>query len=211
MSAESPAEIQFENPERQRYAATLGVWVFLSTEVMFFAGLIAAYTAYRTYFPTAFHLCSHHMERWVATFETAALLTSSLFMVLAIRATQLGRRAPAALFLFLTVLGGLAFLIMHGHEYWIDWREGALPGRYYHLDEIKASGAPMFYASYFFTTGLHSLHVIVGIVFLCLMIKRTIQGKFTPEKHNFLEGVGLYWHFVDMVWVFLYPLFYLVP
>ncbi|MBS2026313.1 MAG: cytochrome c oxidase subunit 3 [Deltaproteobacteria bacterium] len=211
MSAESPAELQFENLERQRYAATLGVWVFLGTEVMFFAALITAYTAYRIYFPEAFSQCSHHMERWVATFETASLLTSSLFMVLAVHATKLGRRPAAALFLLLTVLGGLAFLVMHGHEYWTDWREGGLPGRYYHLEEIRAAGAPMFYASYFFTTGLHSLHVLVGIGLICSMIKRTIQGTLTPEKHNLLEGVGLYWHFVDMVWVFLYPLFYLVP
>ena len=211
MSAEAPSEIQFENPERQRYAATLGVWVFLSTEVMFFAALLAAYAAYRAYFPLAFSQCSHHMERLLATFETAALLTSSLFMVLAIRATQLRHRPAAAMFLMLTALGGLAFLVMHAHEYWTDWHEGALPGRYYHLDEIPSAGAPMFYASYFFTTGLHSLHVIVGIGLIGAMIKRTIQGSLTPEKHMLLEGVGLYWHFVDLVWVFLYPLFYLVP
>jgi cytochrome c oxidase subunit III len=210
MSAESYPEFQFQDAERQHHAAKLAVWLFLSTEVMFFSALFAAYTMLHYYYPQAFSECSHHMERWVATFETADLLTSSLFMALAIHATKINLRGLASLFLFITFLGGAAFLILHGHEYWKDASEGALPGRFYHLEEIKAPGAGMFYAIYFFMTGLHSIHVFAGMCLIGYVFIQTRRGQYSSNYYNPVEGVGLYWHFVDMVWVFLYPLFYLL-
>jgi len=195
---------------RQRHAASLAVWVFLSTEVMFFAGLIAAYVVYRYDYPAAFSACSHHLERWVATFETADLLTSSLFMALAIHFIQKNARRLSVLCLALAFLGGAAFLVLHGHEYATDAMEGALPGRFYRLAELPAVGAPMFFALYFFITGLHAIHVAVGMGLIGYLVVQLLRGRYSPAYFNPMEGVGLYWHFVDMVWVFLYPLFYLI-
>ena len=210
MSAEAEVEIQFQNAAREHYAGKLAVWVFLATEVMFFAALFAAYAMYHVYYGEAFRQCSHHMERWVATFETADLLTSSLFMALAIHAVKTSKRGLGLALLALTFLGGAVFLVLHGHEYYQDYLEGGLPGRFYHLKEIKEAGAPTFFTVYFFTTGLHSLHVIAGMSLITWVAIGTLRGRYSAAYYTPVEGVGLYWHFVDMVWVFLYPMFYLV-
>lgn len=208
MSAD--VEIQFQDAERQHHAAKLSMWIFLSTEVMFFAALFAAYAMYHSYYPAAFKACSHHMERWTATFETADLLTSSLFMALAIHAVKAAKPRLAAGLLCLTFLGGAVFLVLHGHEYYKDYIDGGLPGRFYHLKEIQDGGAPIFYTVYFFMTGLHSFHVAVGMGLIAWMAVGAWRRRYTPAWYTPVENVGLYWHFVDMVWVFLYPMFYLV-
>lgn len=208
MSAE--VEIQFQDAERQHHAAKLAMWVFLSTEVMFFAALFTAYTAYHIYYPATFKACSHHMERWVATFETGDLLTSSMFMALAISSIKHGRRWLASMLLSLTFIGGAVFLVLHGHEYYSDYIEGSLPGRFYHLKEIHDAGAPIFYTVYFFMTGLHSFHVFVGMCLIGYVTFKNHRGRYSAEYYTPVENVGLYWHFVDMVWVFLYPMFYLL-
>lgn len=208
MSAD--VEVQFQDAERQHHAAKLGMWVFLSTEVMFFAALFAAYAMYHVYYPATFRACSHHMERWTATFETADLLTSSLFMALAIHEVKKGRRWLSSMLLILTFLGGAVFLVLHGHEYYRDYIEGALPGRFYHLKEIQGPGGSMFFTVYFFMTGLHSLHVFLGMSLIGYLIFKNRRGAYSADYYTPVENVGLYWHFVDMVWVFLYPMFYLI-
>jgi cytochrome c oxidase subunit 3 len=207
-----PAELQlqFQDEARQRHAAKLAMWVFLSTEVMFFAALFAAYAMYQSYYPEAFSAGSHHLARWAGTAETADLLTSSLFVALALHAVKIGRRGAASMWLALAALAGIAFLVLHGHEYLEDFREGALPGRLYHLDAIAQPGAPIFFGVYFFMTGLHSIHVLVGVGVLLTMLRGTARGRYGPAYSAPVENAGLYWHFVDLVWVFLYPMFYLV-
>lgn len=200
---------QFETYEQQREAASLGVWIFLVTEVMFFGGLFAAYIAYRFLYPAAFVASSRKLDVELGALNTAVLLTSSLTMALAVRSAQIGRAKLSALFLGLTALLGGAFLGIKFTEYGHKFAEHLVPGPSFHLPGFERSGQ-LFFSLYFGMTGLHALHMIIGIAFLLGLMAPTYRGKFSPENHNFIEGVGLYWHFVDIIWIFLFPLLYLV-
>jgi cytochrome c oxidase subunit 3 len=201
---------QFDSYEQQREASSLGVWVFLVTEILFFGGLFAAYTIYRWAYPDAFIAGSRRLDAELGALNTGVLLTSSLTMALAVRSAQVGRSRLAAVLLGLTVVFGAAFLGVKATEYHHKFVEHLIPGAGFQMLGPIAQPAQLFFFLYFAMTGLHAVHMIIGIGVLLALIVPTFRGRFTPENHNFLEGTGLYWHFVDIVWIFLFPLLYLV-
>lgn len=200
----------FASFEEQRQASSLGVWVFLATEVMFFGALFASYTIYRWLHPAAFAMASRHLDVELGTLNTAVLLTSSLTMALAVRFAQLGRGKLAAGLLGCTIVLGAAFLGIKGYEYHQKLVEHLVPGPSFSGEFPDPRGAQLFFCLYFGMTGLHAIHMIVGICLLIGLLVPTYLGWFSAEDHDFIEGTGLYWHFVDIVWIFLFPLLYLV-
>ncbi|WP_148599181.1 cytochrome c oxidase subunit 3 [Aquisphaera giovannonii] len=218
---------QFDDVHQQAYSSTLGMWLFLVTEVMFFGGLIAAYTVYRARWPEEFAAASRHLLWPVGFVNTIVLLGSSLAMALAVRAAHLGRDRETVRWLVATMVLGTAFLGIKATEYYIDYRENLIPGASFrvpaeghgeagagHGGETAASLDPghfqMFFVLYFFMTGLHAFHMIVGITLVGIFAYLVRTKWFSGHGGTQVEVIGLYWHFVDVVWVFLYPLLYLI-
>ena len=205
-------EIQFDDLEQQTETAHLGMWLFLSTEILFFGGLFGAYTIYRVSYPAAFAAASKELLLWAGAADTAILLISSFVMAMAVHAAQTGARRLLAVLLLTAAAFGALFLCLHGYEYYKDYAERHLPGLSFHYDggEAPANQVQLFFVLYFVMTGLHSVHVTVGVVVLAVLAFQAWRGKFSKEYYNPVEVGGLYWHFVDIVWVFLFPLLYLV-
>lgn len=201
---------QFDDAGQQRDSAVLGMWVFLVTEIMFFGGLFAGYTAYRYRYAEGFAEASHHLNMVLGAWNTAILLTSSLMMTLAIRSAQLGRRRQIIGFLVGTLVLGTLFLGIKGWEYHEKFVAHLVPGASFAWDGAHAQQARMFFYLYFAMTGLHGLHLIGGLVAVLVAVVAAGRGRFTPFKHTSLELTGLYWHFVDILWIFLFPLLYLI-
>ena len=200
----------FEDLGQQSEAATLGVWVFLVTEVLFFGGLFLAYTIYRGWYPDAFAVSSHELDIVLGTTNTIVLITSSLTMAMAVHSAQLGHRRKLMMFLSLTMLLGLAFLGIKGVEYYHKFVEHHIPGPTFQFEEKYVREAQIFFSLYFVMTGLHALHMIIGLGIMIWMFIWSWNGTITREYSNPIEVSGLYWHFVDIVWIFLFPLLYLV-
>jgi cytochrome c oxidase subunit 3 len=200
----------FDSLEQQREAATLGMWVFLVTEVLFFGGLFLVYSVYRALYPEAFAAASHELDVTLGGINTAALITSSLTMALAVRSAQLGQRKPLLLFLVLTMLLGALFLGIKSVEYAHKFAEHHVPGPSFQFEKEYARQAQLFFSLYFVMTGLHALHMIIGLGIMLWMFWWSWRGRITAEYYSPVEVSGLYWHFVDIVWIFLFPLLYLV-
>jgi len=200
----------FLSLERQNEAMRLGMWLFLATEILLFAGLFTGYAVYRFEFPEAFKEASRHLELTAGTVNTLVLITSSLTVALAIHYARSNRPKAAAVCLVLTLAFALAFLGIKAIEYTAHFHEKSLPGKYYAFEEVKVPGAAMFFSLYFLMTGLHGLHVVVGMSVLSWILWRTLQGRYSERYYTGLELGGLYWHLVDLVWIFLYPLLYLI-
>jgi cytochrome c oxidase subunit 3 len=200
----------FSSLARQNEAMRLGMWLFLATEVLLFAGLFTGYAVYRFQFPEAFAECSRHLELTLGTVNTLVLITSSLTVALAIHYARTDRRRAAAICLVITLLFALTFLGIKAVEYAAHFHERSLPGKYYAYEAVKIPGAAMFFSVYFLMTGLHGLHVIAGMSVLSWILRRTLQGRYSSKYYTGLELGGLYWHLVDLVWIFLYPLLYLI-
>ena len=200
----------FADLDQQRESATLGMWVFLVTEIMFFGGLFAAYLVYRTAHYDAWVIGSEHMDFWFGTINTVILLCSSLLVALAVNAVQTGQNKACALYLWIASAMGVAFLVLKGFEYHSHIVEGAVPGALWKLAVPNPQAVQMFFYIYFVMTGLHALHVTIGIVVLAVIGWHAAKGAYSPEYHNPVHVSGLYWHFVDVVWIFLYPLLYLI-
>jgi cytochrome c oxidase subunit 3 len=244
---EHPANLahHFESYEQQRESASLGMWIFLVTEVMFFGGLFTAYILYRAKYPEAFIAGSHQLDITLGTINTGVLIFSSLTMAMAVRSAQLGRSKAIVGFLIATIVLGSVFLGIKATEYHHKWVEHLIPGDDYHLEESHlptshgkpvfsnlptgiVGGSPadvplpgadrmdiqahtqLFFFLYFGMTGLHAFHMIIGVGLLAWLIFPSLKGRFDGNNHNYVEGIGLYWHFVDIVWIFLFPLLYLV-
>ena len=188
----------------------LGMWVFLVTEVLFFGGLFAAYAVYRGWYPEAFAAASHHLDVTLGTINTVVLITSSLTMALAVRAAQTGDRQKLVLFLWLTIALGTVFLGIKGVEYYHKFEDHHIPGPSFQFDAEYFRHAQLFLSLYFVMTGLHALHMIIGIGIMLVMARWALNGTITPEYASPVEISGLYWHFVDIVWIFLFPLLYLL-
>ncbi len=199
---------QFEEMPQQQEAATLGMWTFLATEILFFGAMFLGYIVYRHLYPQAFAAASEHTIVLFGTLNTAILLTSSLTMALAVRAAQVGDPKWVSRFLIFTVLLAVGFLIVKGFEYRDDLREHLWPGPHFRTDLPRE--AQIFWFLYWSMTGLHALHVTVGIVLIAIMARLASRGRFSPDYYTPVEMTGLYWHFVDIVWIFLYPLLYLI-
>lgn len=191
---------QFDDLVQQREAATLGMWVFLVTEVMLFGGLFMIYTVYRWLHHPAFVEGSHHMALVTGAVNTAVLIASSFTMAQAVQRAQRGLRRGLLGFLAATALLGLVFLGLKAYEYWRHYAEG-LP----HGGPLQA-----FFFLYFAMTGLHAVHLTVGVALVTGLIVLARRRRFTAMYHTPVEVIGLYWHLIDVIWVFLFPLFYLI-
>jgi cytochrome c oxidase subunit 3 len=196
----------FRSHDEQRESAALGMWLFLATEILFFGGLFAAYTLYRWSYPESFRAGSRELDIVLGAVNTAVLIGSSLSMALAVRGAQVGKGRLSAVLLVVTLLLGAAFLVIKGFKF----VEGHVPGPAFHFEGTGSEHVEMFFVLYFAMTGLHATHMVVGVALLGALVPFAWRGAFTPENHNFIEGAGLYWHFVDIVWIFLFPLLYLV-
>jgi cytochrome c oxidase subunit III len=231
---------QFESAAQQHEVAALGMWAFLATEVLFFGGVFCAYAVYRHAYFEEFKSASHRLYDLVGLFNTFILLGSSLTAALAVRSAQLVQRNNLFLYLVATSILGLMFLGVKAGEYYKDYLESLIPGQHFKLEEsdfpaelpaydsqppafanpaktpdeeshaIYTQHAKLFFLFYFIMTGIHATHMIVGISILLILAVRVKFGKYQFQNHNTIEMIGLYWHFVDIVWIFLYPLMYLI-
>lgn len=202
---------QFEDLDQQRESATLGMWIFLATEILFFGALFTAYFIFRGIYPKAFSEASGAMLIKFGTANTFILICSSLTMALSVHAAQLGKRKLLTVLLVVTALLGCAFLINKGFEYHQEWVEHHVPGPgFYFPESSDPRHAQIFFSLYFIMTGIHTVHLIIGAGVVLGIAFFAWKGHYPPEYHTPIENVGLYWHFVDIVWVFLYPMLYLV-
>lgn len=199
----------FRTAEQQRESEMLGMWIFLATEVMFFGALFVAFSVYRTSYPQAFGAGSADMNIVLGSINTAVLITSSLTMALAVHASEVGNRVWLRILLVLTMLLGCAFLIIKGIEYYQHYLDHKMPAVWFNFSGPDAGPVQMFFVFYFFMTGIHALHMLVGIGVLLVILGRSFAGSFSAEYHTPVAVAGLYWSFVDIIWVFLFAIFYL--
>jgi cytochrome c oxidase subunit 3 len=220
-TSHSALQHHFENMEQQREAGTLGMWVFLVTEIMFFGGMFFAYTLYRYLYPAAFASASNHLSLWLGAINTGVLIFSSFTMALAVYSAQIGRKRNLVICLVLTIMLGLTFLGIKAVEYQEKYVDHLIPGKLIPGRPFDASkvhllpGASpqhieMFYWIYFAMTGMHALHMVIGVGVLSVILYFAARDRYGPEYHNPVEVSGLYWHFVDIIWIFLFPLLYLL-
>ena len=226
----------FADVEQQRNAATLGMWWFLGTEIMFFGGMFCAYLVYRRWYFPEFAAASRSLSLPIGTFNTTVLICSSLTVAMSVRAAQLGNRKLQVRMLLLTLLFGLAFLGIKTKEWGDKYKEHHIPTFAFNAHDLiednqhlfgldKLQGDPVklrereaeiqqhskiFFSLYFALTGMHAIHMIVGVGIFVVVTWMAYKGRFTPEYHTPLEIAGLYWHFVDIVWIYLFPLLYLI-
>ena len=221
VALEHPTELQhhFADMEQQRDAASLGMWVFLGTEVMFFGGMFCAYLIYRFWYYNEFAAGSRSIDIWLGTINTVVLICSSLTVALGVRAAQLGQRKLLVILLLLTMLFGLAFLGIKGVEWYQKYEEHHIPGSTFSADDliqkypgihIDPSHEQIYFSLYFALTGLHALHMVIGLGIFTVLTFYAWKGRYTPEYYTPIEIGGLYWHFVDIVWIYLFPLLYLI-
>jgi cytochrome c oxidase subunit 3 len=220
----------FETEEQQREAGTFGMWLFLLTEIMFFGGLFFAYLLYRNWYNPAFVAASNQLSIPLGTVNTAVLITSGFFMALAVWAAEMKKKSFLVITLLLTTLFGLVFLGVKYFEYKEKWEKHHIPGASFNISEFvnppvnpktgklteeplapdMAQKTQVFFSLYFAMTGMHALHMIIGIGLLVWLIPRAQRGDFTEGYVAPIENFALYWHFVDIVWIFLFPLLYLI-
>ena len=209
---------QFEDLEQQHEVGTLGIWVFLITELMFFGGLFASYTIYRSLYPAGFDAGSRALNVRLGAINTMVLLTSSFTMAMAVRCAQTAQRKALMVFVVLTMLLGTLFLGIKAVEYHGEYVDQVIPRLAFApqgelLQRFQAGGighAELFMCFYFFMTGVHAIHMIIGLGLMLVLLLRARSGEFSSQYYSPVEVTGLYWHFVDVVWIFLFPLLYLV-
>jgi cytochrome c oxidase subunit 3 len=200
----------FRDLPEQKEAASLGMWVFIAQEVMFFGGLFLTYTIYRALYPGTFAEAAHHLDWKLGTFNTAVLIGSSLTMALAVHAAAVGHRKKITGYLLATIALGAVFLGVKVVEYADKFQHHLVPGPHFQFDGSDPRAAQAFYSLYFAMTGLHALHMVIGIPILATVALLAWKGRYSPEYHTPVELTGLYWHFVDIIWIFLFPLLYLI-
>jgi cytochrome c oxidase subunit 3 len=206
----SPLAHHFESLEKQSHAHRLGMWLFLASEILLFTALFAAYGVYRFLYPEAFALSSRAIETVYGLVNTIVLVTSSYTVALGLDASARGNGRRTALLYGASVAMGVLFLVLKYLEYRHHFAEGQLPGRYYAYEAIEAPGVTIFWALYFLITGLHGIHVVIGMTILSVVAVKAARGAYTPEYHVGVELAGLYWHLVDLIWIFVFPLIYLI-
>jgi cytochrome c oxidase subunit 3 len=209
-AALAPVQHQFNDARQQREAATLGMWLFVSTEFLFFGAMFLGYTVYRYAYPQAFAQASRHTLIAFGGTNTAVLLISSTVMAFAVRAARANRRGLLGLLLMVTASLGAVFLVIKGFEYAQEISEHLLPGPNFHIDASDPQHAAMFFYLYWLMTGVHALHVTIGVVLLGFFALRAWFSDAFLNHDTPIDLLALYWHFVDIVWVFLFPLLYLV-
>lgn len=200
----------FASAEDEFEACKQGMWLFLVTEVLMFGGLFVAYGIFRGLYPEMFHEAHKMLAVNMGALNTVVLITSSLTMAMAVTSTQKGQRNKAIFFLAITFFFACCFLVVKYFEYQHKFHDGLLPGAFFHNTELKDPKTPLFFSLYFLMTGLHGIHVLLGMGVIAWLLRRTIRGDFGPNFYTPVELVGFYWHFVDLVWIYLFPLLYLV-
>jgi cytochrome c oxidase subunit 3 len=204
----------FDDLEQQHEATTLGMWAFLATEILIFGGLFTGYTVFRIYYPADFALASRHLNLLIAAINTLVLLTSSLTMALSVRAAQTAQHRRLLTCMLLTAALGSLFLVLKAVEYYDDYEKNLVPGLAFQNEDRwpaeSAGHVKLFLMFYYIMTGLHAIHLIIGISVLLVMTEFARRQWFSPDYYSPIENWGLYWHFVDIVWIFLLPLLYLV-
>jgi cytochrome c oxidase subunit 3 len=210
--SENPAFLHhFDSPEQQREASFLGMWVFLVTEIMFFGGLILTYVIYRSTYHAAFVAASNTLDIKLGAINTAVLIGSSLTMALAVHAAQTSKRKALLFFLVLTIILGSVFLGIKVVEYADKFHHHHVPGSTFEFKEVTdPEHAEIFFSLYFCMTGLHALHMIIGVGLLSWLLFNSWKGLYSAAYFSPVENSGLYWHFVDIVWIFLFPFLYLI-
>jgi len=211
-ATDHPAHLahHFTEPEQQAESAKLGVWLFLLTEVLLFGGLFCFYAVYRAWNPDIFHNAHVFLDVAMGTTNTVVLITSSVTMALAIRSLQLDQKRAALWFLWSTLILAGCFLVIKYLEYSHKFHLGQLPGKYYTFKGIEGTNPHIFFSVYFLMTGLHGFHVIGGMGLISWLIVKTKRGRFSSQYYTPVEMTGLYWHLVDLIWIFLFPMFYLI-
>jgi cytochrome c oxidase subunit III len=203
-------EMQFATLAQQSETAQLGMWVFIATETLFFGALIFTYYIYRNAYPEEIAQAAKETVLWCGSINIGLLLTSSLTMVLAIEAAAAGRRRALANWLLATAFLGIVFICVKGFEWYLDYQDQVVPAVNFTMQPGEGQASELFWVFYFVATPLHALHLLIGIALLFYMLWRVRRGDLTPGYYAPLEVVGLYWSFVDTVWIFLYPAIYLV-
>jgi cytochrome c oxidase subunit III len=206
---------QFKHLDQQREASSLGMWIFLVTEVMFFGGLFLTYTVNRSLYPAVFAMASRELDVHLGGLNTGVLILSSFTMAMAVWASQTGRKKQLIWFLIATLVLGSVFLGIKYLEYAQKFHHHLIPGPGFQFPEARGdvgilAHAQLFFSLYFAMTGLHALHMLAGAGLLIWLIVQAARGRFTPEYNSPVEICGLYWHFVDIVWIYLFPLLYLI-
>jgi len=206
--------VQFDTEAQQKDASTLGMWLFLITEIMFFGGMFAVYTIYRGWYFNVFAIASSSLNQTIGAINTGVLLLSSFTMVMAVRAGQLGQKKAIVMFLILTLIFGGIFLGVKAYEWNEKFEEHHIPGQAaFHLEGVGPADqghAQLFFSIYFAMTGLHALHMVIGVGILLNLIRQANAGRFSASYYTPVDVAGLYWHFVDVIWIFLFPLLYLI-
>jgi cytochrome c oxidase subunit III len=200
----------FSTAEQQRDSAKLGLWIFLVTEILLFGGLFVAYAVFRAWNPDMFHNAHKALDLTLGTINTVILVSSSLTMALAIRSIQLDRKKISFYFLLTTIILALAFLAIKYFEYKHKIHLGQLPGKFYTYTGIEGNNPHIFFTIYFTMTGLHALHILGGMSVIGWIAYKMKKNQFSAEYYTPVELAGLYWHFVDLVWIYLFPLLYLI-
>ena len=215
--ADSPVKFQYEDIDQQNDTYVIGMWAFMVTEIMFFGGLFLIYTLYRINYQGDWWKAHEHLSWQMGGINTLNLLVSSMLMALAVRSAQLKERVKVMGLLSMVVGCGALFMVIKYFEYSSKIADRLYPGPSFTIDPSVVHGAnldhaQLFYGLYFGMTGLHGVHVVVGMILISMLIKFWWQNKkVVTEDYIPTELIGLYWHFVDIVWIFLYPLFYLMP
>ena len=216
-SLASSLQHHFADFKQQKESVVLGMWSFLIQEVMFFGGLFMTYAVFRSQYPQAFHDGATHLNVILGGANTIVLICSSLTMAMAVHSASKGNRGGIAFWIALTILFGSIFLGVKVVEYKEKWDHGFIPGISAHgltvdheTGQPRPTGFALYFALYFAMTGLHALHMIIGVPILLVIAHAAWRGRYGPEYHTPVELVGLYWHFVDIVWIFLFPLLYLI-
>lgn len=209
----------FATVEQQRDSAALGMWLFLATEIMFFGGMFCAYLIYRLWYFNEFAVGSRSLDIYMGTANTVVLICSSLTVAMGVRAAQLGKRKLLVVLLLLTILFGAAFLGVKAIEWHEKYEKHHIPGASFNVSDLMRENPQLpidqnheqiYFSLYFAMTGVHALHMVVGIGIFVVLTWYAWKGRYTPEYHTPIELGGLYWHFVDVVWIYLFPLLYLI-
>lgn len=200
----------FTTMTQQFEASKLGMWLFLVTEVLLFGGLFVGYGIMHARHPEAFVAAHHHLDWRLGAVNTIVLLLSSFTMVMGVWAAQTGQKKKLIAFLLLTVILAMAFMGIKYVEYSHKFHEGLLPGKYYSHQGDTVPGQFMFFSFYFMMTGLHGIHVLLGVVAILWVMFRAMRNDFSAQYYGPVDIVGLYWHLVDLIWIYLFPLMYLI-
>jgi cytochrome c oxidase subunit 3 len=201
----------FDSADQQFESNRMGVWLFLVTEVLFFGGLFCAFAVFRSWYFDGFVEAHHHLDKVMGGINTLVLITSSLTMALAVRSSQVSNQKVTDVMLIITFLCACGFLVIKYFEYSHKFHDGLLPGgMFFAKDFADPKGAGIFFAVYFMMTGVHGVHVLIGMGLILWIIIRNRKGHFSSRYYSPVENVGLYWHLVDLVWIYLFPLLYLV-